>query len=90
MRYVTECTWNGYHSGQARVVHRTVHQRKSPFRDITCIQFTDGTTMDVETRPALPREKVKVINGYSSLLMDFFCRGMKGFCRVNDLYKKAS
>lgn len=86
MRIITTCIWFG---PKTKVVHRTIHKNKSPFRDISAVQFTDGTTMDVSHTPAKPRERVEVINGYSSLLWDFVSKDMKGFCRVADLYQKS-
>lgn len=85
MRYVTICTWNG--PKRSTICHVSVHPNRSPYRDITAIQFTDGTTADVETRPMLPRERIKELRGYPELLDEFTFRGMKGFCRVSDLLK---
>jgi hypothetical protein len=87
-RIITEGTWSGYTGSQAHIVHRTIHNGKSPFRYITAIQFTDGTTLGLVHRPAKPRERVAVIDGYTEALWKFRLKGMKGFCRISDLYKE--
>ena len=84
MRIITECKWYG--PSRTIVVHRTVHANESPYRLITGIMFSDGSTLTVEHRPAKPRERVRVINGYNALLDNFAMKGMTGFCRVSDLH----
>ena len=74
-RYIIEGTWSGYVSSQERVVHRTVH--KSSFKKLRtwvennhAIYYTDGTTLHLSVRDAKPRERVKEIKGYISLISD--------------------
>ncbi len=66
-RYILEGTWSGYTSGQRRVVHRQVIHKPVT---LSCIRYTDGTTLIIDVRPALPRERVKEIHGYTSLIRD--------------------
>lgn len=37
-----------------------------------CIRYTDGTSLELTIRPALPREKVVEKKGYTSLIHDCF------------------
>ena len=67
-RYVLEGEWSGYTCAQQRVVHRTVVRDPKPFEKLTCILYTDGTALYLSVRPAAPREKVKQIHGYDSLI----------------------
>ena len=74
-RYVIEGTWSGYTSSQERVVHRTVH--KASFKKLRAwvesnhaIYYTDGTALYLSVRDAKPRERVKEIKGYVSLISD--------------------
>jgi hypothetical protein len=75
-RFVIEGEWSGYHSGQQRVVHRTVHEaserRLRAWADKThAISYTDGTRLILSVRDCKPRERVKdIINGYTSLIRD--------------------
>jgi hypothetical protein len=84
-RYVIEGTWSGYHSGQRRVAHREViaESRAKKFV-LTCIRYTDGTTLDITLRPAEYREKVKEISGYRSLIRDAEMLG-KSYVTVDEL-----
>jgi hypothetical protein len=77
MRYVLEGTWRGYKSSQDAVVHREVVQgnRKSYLawlQKTFCIRYTDGTTLELNVRPAKPRERVVEKHGYRSLIDDCF------------------
>lgn len=66
-RYILEGTWSGYNSGQRRIVHRQIiHKPVS----LSCIRYTDGTTLDIGIRPAKKGERVKEIHGYTSLIRD--------------------
>ena len=69
-RFVVECEWSGYRSGQSRVCHRTVIPKYMAdlLSKLTTVGFTDGTTMSVRVRPCTFREKVQQIKGYNSLL----------------------
>ena len=74
-RYVLEGTWRGYRSSQDRVVHREVVTSKSFLEWLHktfCIRYGDGTTLELRTREAKPRERVQAINGYGSLIRDCF------------------
>ncbi len=66
-RYVLEGTWSGYNSGQRRLVHRQVFRKPV---NLTCIRYTDGTTLDITVRSAKKSERVKEIHGYTSLIRD--------------------
>jgi hypothetical protein len=86
MRYILEGEWSGYHSGQQRIVHRTVisEQRAKKINEqkLSCITYSDGTSLDLTLRPAKPRERVKESHGYDSLIDD--CLHYK-VCSVMDL-----
>jgi hypothetical protein len=74
-RFVIEGTWLGYRSSQDRVVHRTVHRaaekRLRSWADKTfAITYTDGTQLQLYVRDCEPRERVKEIHGYDSLIRD--------------------
>ena len=87
-RYVIECIWSGYNSGQSRPCHRTVTIIPKAWDGLHTISFTDGTTMDVSIRECKPREKVKELKGYVELLNKFawnkeLCS--KGYVSVMDV-----
>ena len=87
-RYVIECIWSGYSSSQSRPCHREVTYRPEQWAGLHTIAFTDGTNMSVDIRPCLPREKVKQILGYSSLLNKFAYKKelcSKGYVSVMDV-----
>lgn len=88
-RFVIEGIWNGYR-GQRPVVHRSVLTKKQAEQQgkITSITYSDGTTLSLSVRPALPREKVKEIHGYDSLIRDCIRHGMTGFCSVDAIVAK--
>lgn len=91
MRWILQGTWSGYRSSQSHVCHRTVLTNKKAaerYAKISAVVFTDGTTMSIEVRPCLVREKVQVIHGYDSLLADFAYRDMEGYCSVASLIQK--
>lgn len=77
-RFVLEGTWSGYKSSQSRVVHRTVHslpawKKLRAWAESThCLPFSDGTVLYLSVREALPREKVEVVNGYTTKIMDAY------------------
>ncbi len=80
-RFIIEGTWSGYTSRQQRVVHRTVH--KAAFKRLRAwiekahaIYYTDGTYLSLSVRDAKPRERVREIKGYTSLIED---------CAYNDV-----
>lgn len=72
-RFIIEGEWSGYRSTQRRVVHRTVHPASSKklkawAKKTTVILYTDGTGLHLTVRDCLPRERVKEIRGYVSLI----------------------
>ena len=74
-RYIIEGTWSGYTSTQTRVVHRTVHpvsakRLRAWAEKAKAIHYTDGTALFLTVRDCKPRERVKQINGYGSLIND--------------------
>lgn len=74
-RFVIEGEWSGYRSSQQRVVHRTVHagsyRQLRAWADKThAIYYTDGTALYLSVRDVEPRERVKEIHGYDSLIRD--------------------
>ena len=81
-RFVLEGEWTGYHSGQARVVHRTVERHD---RFPSAIRYTDGTCLLLTVRPAKPRERVSEIHGYDSLIRECVAKGVDS---VAALYAK--
>lgn len=85
-RFVVEGTWSGYRISQRKVVHRAVLRpwQAKRVENLHTIEFTDHTYLYVAVRPALPREKVTSILGYSELIDEAGATG-KGFVRVADL-----
>lgn len=76
-RYVLEGTWRGYNSGMDRVVHSEVIQGSRKMflawlQKTFCIRYTDGTMLELNVRPAKPRERVEEKHGYKSLIYDCF------------------
>ena len=74
-RFIIEGTWSGYNSGQRRIVHRTVHtasyKKLRAWAEKThAIYYTDGTSLNITVRNTKPRERVKEIRGYVSLIAD--------------------
>jgi len=86
-RYVIEGEWSGYTSSQSRICHRVVTQHPNDYKKIQAIQYTDGTCLYLTVRPCLPRERIKEIHGYDSLIKKFIDKGLTGFVKVEDLYK---
>ena len=76
MRFIIEGEWTGYTSAQRRVVHRTVHDQRREgelwdwARRGLGIRYTDGTSLDLRVRECTPRERVKEVHGYDSLIRD--------------------
>lgn len=86
-RFVIEGEWSGYRSGQARIVHRQVYPAaRRKLREWAAgthsIRYTDGTLLYLTVRDCRPRERVKEIKGYASLIEDCFHRGVSA---VEDL-----
>ena len=77
MRFIIEGEWSGYHSGQRRIVHRTVHpssrnKLRAWAEKTRGILYTDGTMLYLTVRDCKPRERVKEILGYVKLIDDCF------------------
>lgn len=73
MRYVLEGEWSGYTSSQRRIVHREVitsEKRAERLRQMHGIRYTDGTMLTLWLRDAKPREVVREVNGYTSLIRE--------------------
>ena len=74
-RFIIEGTWSGYNSGQRRIVHCTVHtasykKLRAWAEKTSAIYYTDGTSLNITVRNTKPRERVKEIRGYVSLISD--------------------
>lgn len=85
-RYVLEGTWTGYTMGQSRVVHREVIDTRhtsskyiESLRRLHMITYTDNTSLILSLREARPREKVKRIASYSSLIQEAVASGKRHF-----------
>lgn len=87
-RHIVECVWSGYRASQSRPCHRMVEtspRKINALKQVSTIRFTDGTTMSVDVRECVPREKVQTINGYSSLLNEIVSKGRTGFVTIESL-----
>jgi hypothetical protein len=74
-RFVIDGEWSGYRSEQQRVVHRSVHagsfkKLRAWVKKTRAIRYTDGTSLYLTVRDCKPRERVKEILGYKSLIAD--------------------
>lgn len=70
-RYVLEGTWSGYTSSQSRVVHREIikdKKRVARLLKLRVIVYTDNTSLYLHLRPAEPRERIREIRSYDSLI----------------------
>lgn len=72
-RFIIEGEWLGYRSSQDRIVHRQVYpgyrkQLRAWAEKTYAITYTDGTRLRLSVRDCEPREKVKEIKGYTSLI----------------------
>lgn len=83
-RYILEGEWSGYNSGQRRIVHRQIIHKPA---DLSCIRYSDGTTLNISIRAANPRERVTELHGYTSLVRDAL-RLNKAYVTVDELSKK--
>ena len=80
-RFVIEGEWSGYTSAQQRVVHRQVYpgarkKLRAWAEDAHGISYTDGTMLRLSVRECKPRELVKELRGYTSLIEDCFHHGV--------------
>ena len=97
-RYIIEGEWSGYRSSQQRVVHRTVHS--SAFKRLRAwaekthaIYYTDGTALNLSVRDCKPRERVKEIKGYVSLIQDcahYDVNSVKASCDAKKAYQESA
>ena len=81
-RYILEGEWSGYYGHQRHVVHRVIVTKPEKYKDLTWIAYSDGTSLNLSIRPALPRERVKEIHGYDSLISQCLYEKVN---RVDDL-----
>jgi hypothetical protein len=84
-RHVIEGEWSGYTSKQQHIVHREVTRSRSLIewvKETYAISYTDGTSLFLHVRPCKPREKVREVLGYTSLIRDCFYYGVSS---VDDL-----
>ena len=88
-RYILEGTWSGYRASQRRVCHRVVVTKPERYKNLTWIGYSDGTSLNLTLRPALPRERIKEIHGYDDLIDQCLHENVN---RVDDLsdVKKAN
>lgn len=85
-RHVIEGTWTGYTSSQEHVVHRVVTTRPKFVewvRDTYGITYTDGTKLLLTVRPCKPREHVKEIHAYDSLIDQCFREGVASVAELS-------
>lgn len=96
-RFVIEGEWSGYHCGQRRVVHRTVHpgafERLRAWAEKThAIRYTDGTCLSLRVRDCKPRERVEQIHGYDELIQDcahYDVDSVDGFLAARKAYRES-
>jgi hypothetical protein len=74
-RFIIEGEWIGYRSSQDRIVHRQVYpggrKKLRAWAEKThAIRYTDGTSLLLTVRDCKPRERVKEIRGYTTLIED--------------------
>ena len=82
--------WSGYTGSQGRVVHRVVHP--SSFKKLRVwaetvhsIHYTDGTALFLNVRDCKPRERVKQIHGYDSLIQDCYFHNVSSVAALQAL-----
>jgi len=89
-RWILEGEWSGYTSAQQHVVHREVISKQRAERiakSLPGIRYTDGTSLWLSVRRALPREKVQTINGYGSLIGDCLALGVTAVDQIDSARK---
>lgn len=86
-RYVLEGTWSGYYGHQRKVVHRIIVTKPERYKNLTWIRYTDGTSLDLTIRPALPRERVIEKHGYDSLINQCLSEGVNEVAELSDVKK---
>ena len=93
-RFVIEGEWSGYRSSQQRVVHRQVYagarKKLRAWAEAThAIYYTDGTALYLTVRDCKPREQVKELRGYTSLIEDCAFYGVNGVEALHEAKAKA-
>ena len=88
--YVIEATWNGYRSGQERVVHRElIHPRYfQAANGIGAISFSDNSCMEISVRPKKFREKIVKVNGYPEAIWGAINKGLTGWVPIDEACRK--
>lgn len=88
-RYVLEAIWSGYIKKQKKVWHREIIPARlfDRFKRVHTIQFGDLTTLSLEIRPALPRERIEKKLVYSDLIRQAVYSGYEGWVSVAMLNK---
>ena len=81
-RWVLEGEWSGYDNSQRMVAHREVivgmPKMRAFIEKAHAINFMDGTYLRLTVRDAKPRERIKPIPGYTSLIRDCVHYGVTG------------
>jgi len=74
MRFLLEGEWTGYHSAQAKIVHREVISDKKTIEWVKknhSIRYSDGTLLILHFRQMKPHERLENPNyGYRELIRD--------------------
>jgi hypothetical protein len=84
-RFIVEAEWSGYHSGQRRVCHRTVETLfRAGYDALGSHMFGDGTYMTINVRDAAPRERVRQLNGYGSVLRAAAMKAWSEICSASN------
>jgi hypothetical protein len=94
-RYVIQGEWSGPRNpagNYTRIQHRevTTNQKLIDFCGRTHgIRYDDGTMLYLSCRPCQPREVVKEILGYSSLIRECAAKGVDSVAALYELEKVA-
>ena len=90
-RHIIEGTWSGYTSHQQRIVHVEVSTSRALIEWVQqthAITFTDGTCLYLKAWPCKPREKVREVPGYTSLIRDCHYYGVISVAELGDAKKR--
>lgn len=90
-RFVVEGTWSGYSSSQRRVAHREVVHASlaAAIQRLGAIRYTDGTSLYLSVRPAMPRERVEINNQYGDLIRQCLRAGVNSVAALNGIPEHA-
>jgi hypothetical protein len=69
------------------VCHRVIVTKPERYKDLTWIAYTDGTSLSLTIRPVLPRERIKEIHGYDSLINQCLREGVNRVDELSDVKK---